>query len=346
MPEMDGGEILKLIKDNLTIADTRVILLTNLNWVNDARELIRAGAETHLVKPVKQNQLLNAIANAVQFNLERSVTGETLEKADPPQEKTSHPSIRILLAEDNPVNRKLAITVLTKSGFTVEPAVNGKQALAALEKKSYDVILMDVQMPEMDGFEATAAIRTSGKPYATTPILAMTAHAMQGDREKCLKAGMDDYLTKPIQPKALIRAINSWATKSKLTKEIPMSQLTVETKEALPVNMDAALERCGGDRDFLNEMLNEFLEFAQGQITQIAGAIDKSDLPVLTREAHSIKGAAANLGAETLAKTALELELLGKQEQLNGARELLDKLNEQIQILDGFVKQITPKAER
>ncbi len=341
MPDRGGGEILKLIKEDPEIAATRVILLTSLTGLNDARELKQAGAETYLAKPVKQSQLFEAIANAIQFNRDVSES-PALGNDNGAEDRTANPSIRILMAEDNPVNRKLAITILTKAGFTVEAAVNGKQALAALEKNHYDILLMDVQMPEMDGFEATAIIRASKTPYANMPILAMTAHAMQGDREKCLKAGMNDYLTKPIQPKTLIETIFTWVNKS---KECPMSTQTLDPTKPSPVNIEAALERCGGDREFLDEMLNEFLEFSRTQIVQLTEAIEKSDLPVMTREAHSIKGAAANLGIDDLSKTALELELLGKQEQLEGAKDLLDKLNEQINILNVFVKQTTPKTE-
>jgi len=342
MPGMNSREILKLIKENPDIAGTRVIIMASLGSVNEAKELKHLGAENYVIKPIKPAQVIDAIQNIPRAGQ----TSRPEETVDVPEKNENLRTIRILLAEDNPVNRKLAITVLSKAGFEIDAAVNGKEAVEAMENKAYDVVLMDVQMPEMDGFEATAAIRNARKPWSEIPILAMTAHAMQGDREKCLAAGMNDYLTKPIQPKVLIEAIRKWTSKSLREKEKAMVTEQKTDPSALPINLEAALERCGGDQEFLTEILGEFLSLSQQQLGQLAEALDKSDAALLAREAHSIKGAAANLGAEAISKIALELEMRGKQQQLDGAKQLLDSLTEQITMLDNYMKQSTKTGER
>jgi HPt (histidine-containing phosphotransfer) domain-containing protein len=161
---------------------------------------------------------------------------------------------------------------------------------------------------------------------------------MQGDREKCIQAGMDDYLTKPIQPKALVEAIHKWTSVKKVDvdKEQPVSEAN---KSQNLINLNDALERCGGDKEFLVEMLSEFLDFSKTQLENIVHAIETQDAQILAREAHSIKGASANLGAEAISKVALELELCGKAQHLDNAKNLLDQLTDQIRQLDEYMKQ-------
>lgn len=389
MPGLDSRDILRRIKNDPRLAPCKVITMSSLGLENDVRELKRLGCEFHLSKPVKFSLLLKLMSDLFKCdNLESPVVVE--DKSTVTEPRGDEKSIRVLLAEDNPVNRKLATIVLTKAGFIVDASVNGREAIEAIQKNTYDIVLMDVQMPEMDGFEATAAIRQSDKPWKSIPILAMTAHAMQGDREKCLQAGMDDYLTKPIHPKALVEAIHKWTSlKNHSVKKVsslardpgdepsagdvesiqpvrhaqrPRSRRPNHSKgfNRVPENQDKeqtmsesekkqigsslinfadALERCGGDKEFLGEMLAEFLSFSKTQIRNIVQAIDDQNLEVLTREAHSIKGASANLGAESITQTALELELCGKNRQLDNTRDLLDKLNAQLRELDEFMKQ-------
>jgi PAS domain S-box-containing protein len=338
MPGPDSRDILKRIKADSQLSDTKLVMMSSLGTENDTKELKHLGCELHLYKPIKLSLLLKSMMDMFKCNdlQKHFVVAEKNPVVESPE---INKAIHILLAEDNPVNRKLAMVVLTKAGFTVDAAVNGREAVGALEKNNYDVVLMDVQMPEMDGFEATAAIRQSGKPWRTVPILAMTAHAMQGDREKCLQAGMDDYLTKPIQPKALVEAIHKWTSVQNKSKEQAMTEATNPSSRSSIINVEDALERCGGDKEFLGEMLSEFLDFSKTQIASIVHAIETSDAEVLTREAHSIKGASANLGAESISKVALELELCGKQKQLDNAKNLLDQLNTQIHELDEYMKQ-------
>jgi CheY-like chemotaxis protein len=311
------------------------------------REAKRLSGEAYLLKPVKKSQLVSTILHKTKHGEVHSQ--EASEKPDAREDQRQNKNIRILLAEDNPVNRKLAIAVLTKAGYTVDAVVNGLESLRSLEEQTYNVVLMDVQMPEMDGFEATAAIRKSDKPWRDIPVLAMTAHAMQGDREKCLQAGMNDYLTKPIQPKSLVEAVIKWTqVKQNHIKEVnAMTEENVKSEtKTIPINFEEALERCGGDKEFLNEMLNEFLNLSKSQLVHMAEAIGQGNAQELNREAHSLKGASATLGAEAVAKVALELELCGKQEQLENASPILERLVAQVNELRDYVARTAPVVDK
>jgi PAS domain S-box-containing protein len=337
MPDISGKTILEQIRNDSGLSKTRVIPLVPLGTTVEVGELKRLSCENYLLKPVKQSQLFDAIIR--KKKVDSVLPGSDSESEDRGESERDNRDVRILLAEDNPVNRKLAMTVLSKAGYTVDAAVNGREAIKALESQSYDMVLMDVQMPEMDGFEATGLIRQSKRPWREIPILAMTAHAMQGDREKCLQAGMDDYLTKPIQPKALVEAIKKWTSKGSEHKEKTMAEQLPDPSTSSLLNYEEALERCGGDAEFLYEMLQEFLELSKDQLKQMAGAIEAANAEELTREAHSIKGASANLGADEVSRVASELELCGKQEQLENAGSLLEELTNQFRELNAFVNQ-------
>ena len=201
MPEMDGFALAECIKRNPDWRAATIMMLSSAGQRGDARRCRELGVAAYLTKPVRQGELLDAILTAL---------GTRPIKEAPPVLVTRHSlrensnHLRILLVEDNAVNQVLAVRLLEKRGHTVVVAGNGKEALAALEKQSFDLVLMDVQMPEMDGFEATIAIREKEKTSGNhVPIIAMTAHAMVGDKERCLEAGMDDYISKPIRPEEL-----------------------------------------------------------------------------------------------------------------------------------------------
>jgi PAS domain S-box-containing protein len=326
MPAPDGKDILEELKNASLLTSTRFIMMTPLGASIGLKELRRMGCEAHLNKPIKNTLLFNTILHKVNHNTKIVNCENELTKYS--EEIDRNKKIRILLAEDNPVNRKLAITVLTKAGYFVDAAINGREAVQALKTNRYDIVLMDVQMPEMDGFEATGVIRNSPEPWRNIPILAMTAHAMQGDREKCLNAGMDDYLTKPIQPKALVAAVNKWTQNKMQTnaEEKKMSETPQDRKNSNPVNIEQALDRCGGDIEFLKEMLQEFMSLSKSQLDKMMEAVNSGNGDELARQAHSMKGASATLGAEAVSHAALELELCGKQQQLETAGPVLEKL--------------------
>jgi two-component system, sensor histidine kinase and response regulator len=216
MPEMDGFALAESIRKNPEWGTATIMMLSSAGQPGDAKRCREMGVAAYLTKPVRQGELLDAILTAL---------GTRQIKATPPALVTRHSlrenraALRILLAEDNPVNQMLAVRLLEKRGHSVTVAGNGKEALAALDHQGFDLILMDVQMPEMDGFEATTAIRGLEKQTGLhLPIIAMTAHAMVGDKERCLAAGMDDYITKPFQPADLMELLARYSPKASAEK--------------------------------------------------------------------------------------------------------------------------------
>ncbi len=225
--------------------------------------------------------------------------------------------LRILLAEDNAVNQAVAMRLLKKMGHEVEVAENGLQALAALEKQSFDLVIMDVQMPEMDGFEATAEIRRRERERGGhLPIVAMTAHAMKGDRERCLAAGMDAYITKPVQRRDLYEAIekvmaDSAASRRKASPKA-VQQSPIKKREE-PFDYAAALDRLEGDQRLLAELATLFLGGVPGQLAALRKAIDERDAKTVQEVAHSLKGEVGNFAAPSAFEAALRLETLGRE---------------------------------
>ncbi|HHJ51550.1 MAG TPA: response regulator [Caldithrix abyssi] len=215
MPEMDGEQVAAAIMKNPEIKDTRIIVLTSMGRRGDASRLKELGCKGYLVKPVKQSQLYNMIVNVLASEAaggsgksNRIITRHTLE------EQKRH-NLRILLAEDNLINQKLALKILEKKNYNVDVVNNGKEAIEALHQKKYDLVLMDVQMPEIDGLEATQIIRKDENIPRQLPIIAMTANAMKGDREKCIAAGMNDYVSKPFKLNEFYSVIEKWGTEIK-----------------------------------------------------------------------------------------------------------------------------------
>jgi two-component system, sensor histidine kinase and response regulator len=211
MPEMDGATLGTMIKNDPVLTDTVLVLLTSIGQQGHAALMEKIGFAAYLTKPIKRSLLLDCIRviQGIQADPVRKTSSKILTKYSIPEEKKK--GISILLAEDNAVNQKLAMLILGKAGFTVDAVENGREVLEALDSRSYDMVLMDVQMPEMDGFEATKAIRSnSSERIARTPIVAMTAYVMKEDQDRCIEVGMNDYIHKPIKPQQLIDAVERW----------------------------------------------------------------------------------------------------------------------------------------
>jgi len=241
--------------------------------------------------------------------------------------------LRILLAEDNELNRRLARILLERAGHQVVCAVDGQAVLNLLEQEDFDLVFMDVQMPHMDGFEATAAIRANPR-WAHLPVIAMTAHAMKGDRERCLAAGMDDYVSKPIRADDLLAAIER---QSQRKGDVKMYPTNGTGASSAILDRAAALERLGGDETMFDEFLGLLLEEAKSDVAQIAGAIEQGDASSLERLAHSLKGGAANLGADRVRDVAYRLETIGRGGNLSDARFVLGHLEQELSLLRDFV---------
>jgi two-component system, sensor histidine kinase and response regulator len=309
MPKMDGFGLVEQIKENGGLSSSTIMMLTSGGQRGDAARCGELGIAAYLLKPVRQSELREAIVRVLgtkeQVGATSMITRNTLqEDADPSK------SLHILLAEDNPVNQKLAVRLLEKRGHHVMLAGNGKEALSALAKGSFDLVLMDVQMPEMDGLEATAALRD--REQATghhQPVVAMTALAMKGDRERCIAAGMDGYLSKPIRPQELDELLDSYVALERAERP------ALEAKAAVNdcVCAQELLERVDGDRSFLAELLELFRADYPVQIGKGRQAVVNDDAAGLQQVAHTLKGALKNLAAPAAAELASELEVMGKK---------------------------------
>jgi CheY-like chemotaxis protein len=330
MPEMDGFSVAEKIKNQPELSGTTIIILSSLDSKGDPARCESLGIAKYLLKPVSSSDLFDAIADTVRGFPFATVTPSI---GGAVSDEEIH-CWQILLAEDNIVNQRVAAALLEKHGHTVVVANNGREALEALRCQRFDIILMDVQMPEMDGIEATAVIREKERQSGThMPIIAMTAHAMKGDRERFLQAGMDEHVPKPINVKQLFEVINrlipqnTEPTKSAVRQihsreEISGSERNSadqrETKSVNPIDDTEVVDwialraRLEQDLDLLEEMVDLFLETSPQLFTEIETAVASSDGPLLVRSAHSLKGVLQNMCAEQCARIALRLETCGR----------------------------------
>jgi PAS domain S-box-containing protein len=308
MPKMDGIEFVKQMRERTELASSAVMMLTSGGQRGDMARCEELGIAAYLLKPVRQAELRRAIAKALGGG-ERAtpapmLTRYSVQEADGPRR-----TMEILLAEDNPVNQKLAIRLLEKRGHRVIVAGNGREALDALEERSFDLVLMDVQMPEIDGLEATRRLRKrEGDSVHRQAVVAMTALVMKGDHERCLAAGMDGYLSKPIRAQELDEMLNNYMGTERhavtMPKAEPAKQDSVCTAELL--------ERVDGDRGFLAELTELFRADYPVQIREGWKAVSSNDVPGLERVAHALKGTLRNLAAPRASGLAQELEDMGK----------------------------------
>jgi CheY-like chemotaxis protein/HPt (histidine-containing phosphotransfer) domain-containing protein len=269
------------------------------------------GVSAYLVKPIDQREMLQAIRRSI-------ATDRRIRPAHPgpllPAERPAR-LLDVLLAEDNIVNRRLAVALLERRGHRVTTVVNGREALSATAAQAFDIVLMDVQMPEMGGLEAATLIRARERGSAShVPIVAMTAHAMKGDRERCLEAGMDDYLAKPLEPKLVYEVIERAAGASTAGPAADSGEPACDC--------EVVLARVGGDRALLVEICQLFLQELPGHLTKIRAALDAGAADSLRASAHTLKGAASNFSAPLVVGAALRLERAGESGDLGSGEEL------------------------
>jgi signal transduction histidine kinase/DNA-binding response OmpR family regulator len=329
MPEMDGFDLASEIQRHPEWIGTTLMMLSSAGVGSDRDRCGALGIRSYLTKPVKQSDLLDAIMTALGEPPPRSPVAEPA-----PAPASRGRSLRILVAEDNAVNQKLAVRLLEQAGHTVAVAGNGIEALARLEQEAFDLALMDVQMPEMGGFEATAVIRDRERATGgRLPILALTAHAMKGDRERCLQAGMDGYVAKPIQRGELFAAIRALALDpgpAPARPDVPAPDPT-----AGPVlDRDRLLAQVDHDYDLLAQLLELFRESYPNHLEQARAGVAHHDARAIERGAHALKGSVGNFGAIEACALAEALEALGRTGSLAGAEGLLDALAAAIQRLD------------
>jgi CheY-like chemotaxis protein len=349
--EMDGFELLRKINENKILREIPIILLTapgNIEAEDKCREL---GVECYITKPIRQNELRNAIEVVLGLTKEdnRPAAPDLLTNHNITEKP--HREIEILLAEDYPTNQQVALRHLHSAGYKVDLVENGLEAVNAFQRKDYDLILMDLQMPIMDGYEATCKIRELevslkrgsdneiSAERKKVSIVAMTAHAIKGLKEKCLEAGMDDFITKPLRRQEFLGFVGKYEGLELGLLDIGNSEQPKDTNSKVeePINLDQAVKEFDNDREFLMEVLNGFLENVRVQIKTLNQAISEDDYETVAKEAHSIAGGAKNLCAHELGRIAIELEKHGRSNTPESGRKIFKQLEKEYNRLRDFV---------
>ena len=344
-PQMGGIELARKIRAEPRVSSTKLVMLSSIGQRGESEEARQAGMDAYLTKPVRQSQLYDAIA---------TVLGTTVEEEALEKSKQELPSLvtsyslneararsrpRILVAEDNAVNQKVTVKMLERLGYWADVAADGLEAVEALSRIPYGAVLMDVQMPEMDGYEATAEIRRREGLERHTPIIAMTAKVMRGDREKALETGMDDYVSKPVNLEQLKKVLARWVSREEKKSE----QGAYATEAAAPSSaasgpsidhsvLDGLRDLQGeGEPDIVCELIELFLADVPPQLVALREAVQSGDILSVKRIAHTLKGGSRNMGVVRMAAICAELEEIGRSETLAGAPVWISRLEEEFE---------------
>ncbi len=349
MPDVDGIQLAQEILNKKLLDGSSIIMLTSGARPDDANQLREIGVPNHLIKPIKQSELFETIVTSMD---QQGLVGTSVdEPVDVLPGAAGVSNLHILLAEDNAINQKLALGILGSLGHHVTVAGNGIEAIQKLDDMGgFDLILMDVQMPEMDGLTATRLIR-HGEQQSNThiPIVAMTAHAMKGDREECLEAGMDDYLTKPIRLQEMAAKLNQLFGSA--SNEVPSTkQFSNEVVEFVgpkdnEIAWDRALANTGGDQELLDELVDTFLVETPRLIAAGQQAIEAGDIPALAAAAHSLKGSMLFLETSVALQTAVFVEELVQQNQQESAYQYFAELTDQIDKIREAMREYASKRQ-
>jgi len=361
MSGMDGLALSAAIRKLPGAVMLPILVLAPVGRSVNTAEISNSAPAGCLTKPVKPAQLHDALLQIISGTAPAQKK-PTVVKLDP--KLAERLPLRVLLCDDNVVNQKVAVRLLQQMGYQSDVAANGLEALAALEKKTYDIIFMDVQMPEMDGLEATRVIRERQQeqkrfPHFAGPIVivAMTASAMPGDRDKCLSAGMDDYLAKPVRPEDMRAVVERWASASKTRKPtVPQTETATEMVEAAaesqkpPVDMTRLMDFSDGSADNLRELITLYLTQTTEQLEQLTAAAKAGSAADVRRLAHSCAGASSTCGMVRIVPLLRELERQGDEKKLVNAVELCRQANHEFErireFLDAHLAGISPLAAR
>jgi two-component system, sensor histidine kinase and response regulator len=361
MPEMDGFTLARSIRADPAIAGTRLVVLTSIGQALTAHELRNAGIEAYLVKPVKQSHLFDCLMNAIgepaaETFFVHPASSLPVSSSLEPTPHRKRP--RVLLAEDNIINQKVTLGQLQKLGYAADAVANGLEVLAALQRLSYDIILMDCHMPQMDGYEATQAIRKQEESLnqrrlrkSPVHIIAITANAMQGDAQKCFAVGMNDYLSKPVGLPDLQAALKRWQPPVQIDQLSPfgndqvgdaevvargISSTRIEREEA-PVDMQHLAEATGNDPEQLRELIELYLRQSSELMKDLEVAIQTGASREVEALAHKYVGASASCGMTAILGSLRELEEMGRSNELSGAAKSYAYVSEQLNRIRQFL---------
>jgi CheY-like chemotaxis protein/HPt (histidine-containing phosphotransfer) domain-containing protein len=337
MPDMDG---LALAREIRSYRDGRVLPLVMLTSLGRRREDVDAGVDfaAHLTKPIKASQLYEALMSVFgEISEEARPVGAGVGRGAPSAERAP---LQILLADDNAVNQQVALALLEKMGYRADVVSNGAEVLEALARQRYDVVLMDVEMPVMDGLEASRRINREWPAAQRPRIIAMTANAMQGDRETCLAAGMDDYLSKPIRREELSAALARSKSVGVSADDSPTAE---EVDDPEPVDL-AQLEAAVADPVFVRELISTFLNDAPGLVGTLRSSLEQSNSEELRRAAHTLKSNGRTFGATALASLSEELELSAHTGSLVSAGDLVTRIEKEYARVEGALGALAGRA--
>ncbi|MEG4840486.1 PAS domain S-box protein [Microcoleus sp. B9-D4] len=337
LPEMVAGSLERLRISEPAMQQTHWVVLTSMNQLAEAKRLVNSGFSGYLTKPVKAHRLFDCLANAIapMTLMDEPLANSTSNRASAIDNRELA-SLKILLVEDTPINQKVGLNQLRVLGCTADVANNGAEALSMVALKKYDIVLMDCQMPVLDGYEATLELRrreaadAAGKmqPHQKTVVIAMTANALKGDREKCLAAGMDDYISKPIAIEKLKSVLENWSAKLKIEtpkfngEELQNSEPDIESV----VDMARLHEISGADLEFEREILQTFVVDTGSYLEAAKGAIASGDMETLARHAHQIKGVSATAAVRLMPDLADQLQSLAESNDWEGATKIIAEL--------------------
>jgi two-component system sensor histidine kinase/response regulator len=331
MPGMDGFTLVEQIRRNPQLAPVTIMMLTSGGRRSDAKRCRSVGVSFYLYKPVRKRELLAAILAALGQN-QRVLLSSAAGQATRPEDAGQPGGLTILLAEDNQVNQTVATRMLEKMGHIVVIAGNGNQALSLLATRSFDVVLMDIQMPEMDGITTTRRIREGEQStHHHMPIIAMTAHAMKGDRERCIEAGMDGYVSKPISRQLLEEAI-AGVLRSRPNAR-PVAGSKIQQQEAAAVDVwdpVKTLEKLGGDEKLFDEVITIFLEGAPKHLDDLRQAIAHGNSKAVEEIAHTLRGELGYFGISEVSRKARELEEMARNADLRHAEDVYAKFEAEL----------------
>ncbi len=356
MPEMDGLMVAEAITSDQQINTPTIVMLTSMYHTANAEDLQSISITSCLQKPVRLSTLHDALAKYISGN----ITTDSNETNNEQDDMGVLRGARALVAEDNSVNQMVISELLKAAGISVTVVSNGAQAVTEVVSDAYDFVLMDCSMPEMDGFEATRWIREqekSDRDGRRIPIIALTANAIRGDRERCIDAGMDDYLTKPINARRLYKTLSIWVQKMARVSD-DTNSMTETIGDALPttteprsstrpvIDYDAALERCAGSHQVLAMVLEEFAAFTTNIEQEFDTLVKSMRFEELARQAHSLKGASGNIGAEALSAKAFTLEEAAKKSLPEGMEETIRSIAEELRAIHNEIDRIRDESER
>ncbi|NLD38792.1 MAG: response regulator [Desulfatiglans sp.] len=339
LSDMDGETLGANIKKDPDLKNTNLIMLASQGCRGDASRLKETGFSAYLTKPIDEAQLYECLSIVKDRRREVKMESpvEIITRHSISEDKKRR--LRILVAEDDAINQKVIKSIMAKIGYTAKVVTNGQEVIRELEQESYDLVLMDCQMPVMDGYEATAIIRRQDSRVKDhdVPVIALTGHALDDDMEKCIKAGMDDYLSKPVKPQEMADMIDKWLSNQEPVQDKAASAVNMDTEDDV-FDLSVLMSNFSEDKGLINNLLNDFCEYLPGKINALKDAWANNDVPLIRHEAHTIKGSSGNIGAIALQKTARQIENAAKSGDITAAGPLIKQLVEQSEILLTAIK--------